>query len=339
MCNSYVRLEIDPETLKAIKPFTGQRVELALRAIDNQGERTGPMIVQSEHKLGPYDEYLAACFERGVFAKNVDVLKALGTETHWQNYCRKLPCDISGGFEDDLHGEPRSIYAHVSDAGRPTSGRKGHGSNKPLYSGIPMRQSLHEKQHSQGWNWIFNYWCEIRGYDKAAKDKLNGHYRSSLNWARSLRDRRLNHWAMDQLTEIIGGGNKGAISPQAIQDWAAKNDVLHRFPLKLERSIIRGTPLHQTIEAMKNAGVARLDIGPQVGWNHKSTALKNVYENNWVTCENPKCRKEFAPPTPLNKPYSRRFCSAECATQAGNRVQATPASNSLTDAHWRFLYG
>ena len=341
MVDAYVRLEVDPATMEAIRPFVGQRVELALRAVENDGARSGPVIVAQDRQLGPYCEYLAACFDRGVFSKNVDVLRALGSDNEYQSYCRQLPCEISGEFEDSLHGEPRSVFAHVSDAGRPTSGKQGQGSNKPIFSGVPMCQSLHQLQHNQGWIAVLNYYCRLRGYDREARAKLDTHFRSALIWARSLRDRRLNQWAVSRLTEILGVCNTGSITPQAILDWANNNHVIEFFPLRLERSILRGSALHQTIEILKSSGVSAQDVGPEIGWSPKSYAVRNVYAGLFVTCQNPGCGREFAPPTPIGRPYSRRFCSAECAAisnaKCGHAHLNVPAEQSQKTN--RFLYG
>lgn len=339
MVDNYVRFQVSRETMLAIKSFHHHRVELAVRQVD-ESMQNGRAVVRAEQIE---NEYVIALIQHGVFTKNIEVLRAIGSDGEYQAYCRQLPCDISGGYEECLHGDGRSVYAHVSDASRPTSGKKGQGSNKPLYSGIPMAQRLHQHQHNEGWIWLFRYQATNRGVTKSEQAEQLRKYRSVMNWAKSLRDKRLNQWCLDRLTEKLGA-DINQMLPAQIMEWADSNGVLEYFPLTMERSILQSSAIHRAIaalrEKMEPGTEARMTIAKSLGWPSKSVAVRNAYDELWIDCENPACSNKFAPPTPLNKPYTRRFCSADCVAESGNRTHSTK-SNQVGDneALMRFLYG
>ncbi|MCP5019368.1 MAG: hypothetical protein GY938_29405, partial [Ketobacter sp.] len=230
--NNYVRFRVDCETRNLLQRHLGQHIELAVRLIDSQGTRYGQ--VSYTDAFGGFSEYLDKCIKAGVFNK-IDVLSVLGTDKDYQAYCRLQPCELTGAYAETLRdGTCKSIYAHVSDSSRPVSGGMGAGTNKPIYSGIPLRQDLHTQQHMSGWISLMNQFSNDKSItEKIGSDALRDirlsdtdNPKKGLEWAKLLRNHRLNLWAVSRLagalkTEHTPG--QGA-SNVLLVDWATKHN-------------------------------------------------------------------------------------------------------------------
>ena len=337
----FVRLKVTEQTWEAVRAAGVRHVELALRPAERQGSVPADVRLDAaDVPAGPFAEYVWAIIRFGAF-RQLDVLRALGSDAEYQSYCRRLPCEITGEYAETLHGDGRSVYAHVSDASRPPAGSKGAGSKKPIYSGLPMQQWLHEKQHSQGWKYVYHYYCQLRDVaPDVAAERLTHRYRSALNWARRLRDYRIAQWAQQTLAARLEVSMLSDASPQQILAWAHDNGVGEYFPQGLDKSILAGSATHALVTQLHTQGKAPTEIAKAAGWQAYSYAIRNVINEQWQQCENPDCGQLFAPPTPIGKPYTRRFCSAECVEQSGHRNPYTaPGSPPMDDAARRFLYG
>jgi len=157
-------------------------------------------------------EYLRKLEVKGVFHQ-YPILRVMGTDKRYQEYCRELPCEITGEYSEEFKGVGRNIYAHVSDSGRSTGKGKGAGKNKPAYSGMPMRQDVHLLQHSGGWEAVFK------------KYNIAYDHKNPIRTARQIRDNRLSEWSKRILAIVLGVETVDSASKRRIQEWAANHEL------------------------------------------------------------------------------------------------------------------
>lgn len=68
-----------------------------------------------------------------------------GTDEQYQAYVRTLPSVLTNDYREWVHGEGRSVYAHI----RSVADGAGTGI-KPPYSGVPLTQQQHANTHQYG---------------------------------------------------------------------------------------------------------------------------------------------------------------------------------------------
>ena len=214
------------EVADLVRSHIGEQVEILARWIGHDGKRYGNDLVLIKANHGMSREYIVAMYKAELFTDNTLFLKAIGDDKDYQAWCRTQACAITGEFEEEHLGEWRNIYAHVSDSSRPTSGGKGQGSNKPIYSGIPMLQRLHVLQHSNGWEAVYDYYCEFHNQRKPI------HYTDKwpLTWAKILRNRYLTKWAVMQLGRNLMSDDLTCVDPKKIFRWAESHQLGHLMP-------------------------------------------------------------------------------------------------------------
>jgi len=83
-----------------------------------------------------------------------------GTDTEFQAYVRLFPSILTKDYKEYVDGEGRSVFAHV----RTVSAGAGI-AIKPEYSGVPLTQTQHLKQHLHGYEHYspMGWWEEEAG--------------------------------------------------------------------------------------------------------------------------------------------------------------------------------
>ena len=78
----------------------------------------------------------------------LDKAIAKGTTEQFEAYARTFPSVLTNDYKEYINGDGVSVFAHLRDVSR------GSGTGiKPDYSGVPLTQEQHAKQHQHGYDY------------------------------------------------------------------------------------------------------------------------------------------------------------------------------------------
>ena len=221
---AWIKLTILPEQLEKFRGLRGEIFEVALRLLDNEHKPVHKP--KNEKRFGQNANIL---YKSGFFY-NPKVVEQIGTDDEYQDWCRTQPCVICNQFgeivQDGLKhaGEGRNIYAHTTRAGAKTSGKRGAGSNKPVFSGLPMCDKHHKLSHNPGPTSAYNEYCKIKGKDQTTNTAKAKH------WFEEQSGRYLATWAHSKFAADFGYSSLAMVPPKKVLDWCQKNSLLYYLP-------------------------------------------------------------------------------------------------------------
>jgi len=152
-----------------------------------------------------YDDRDARRKALGNFLSQDPVLEKIGTDKHFNAFIQTLPSCISGVFEEYVHGDGRSIAAHVRRA------RNSGTAYKPKYGTLPLSNREHNKQHGKG---------ESILRPKEWFDAMQLIYRE--------------RWAIKGLKKWLGLTGEIMHDLGAIQDWAMREGLEKEWDTRWE---------------------------------------------------------------------------------------------------------
>lgn len=221
---AWIKLQVLPEHLEIFRGLRGELYEVTMRLMGNDGKPVKAIVPNT------YGGEASALYRSGFFY-TTEIVQHIGTDDEYQDFCRAKPCIICGDRGDVVQeglehaGEQRNIYAHITRAGRKPSGKKGDGSNKPIFSGVSMCVKDHDCQHKHGDLYLFNKYCDISGKrEKTTNEAIAKH------WMEERAGRMLAEWAHTKFANDFGYSSLSMVPPKKIVEWARSHGVQFCLP-------------------------------------------------------------------------------------------------------------
>ena len=223
---AWIKLQILPEQLDKFRGLKGEIFETTMRQLANDGKPVKAPVMTKK-----YGRNAQILYKSGFFY-NIQVVEQIGTDAEYQDWCREQPCIICRQFgevvQDGLKhaGEGRNVYAHVLRAGRPTSGGRGAGSNKPIYSGVSMCNHHHTQEHKHGSLYVYNQYCEL----PSNKRKKTANASVAKGWFEERAGGMLADWAHSKLATDFGYSSLSQVPPKKIIEWVSNSGLKFHLP-------------------------------------------------------------------------------------------------------------
>ena len=164
-----------------------------------------------QEAINPFGQYAKKLKQSGFFLY-LDVLKAVGTDEHYQAWCRNQKCAVTKE-PDFSQPDGRCVYAHVRRADSSGIGFKGK------YRGIPLKHEVHMIQHQKGEREALSYYLNQSFQVESAKAWFDK--KASENAAQ---------WAWETLKEKLGFESWKQVPPEVLVEWAKENRVFNYLP-------------------------------------------------------------------------------------------------------------
>lgn len=205
-------------TLRVSIDIEPRDTEAFLRHFHERGDM-GALVRLSETASVPVSEdygQQAQQLRQSGFFRTPDVWRAIGTDDHYQAWCRTQKCTICGQ-QDRLTdtGENVCEYAHVRRAGEAGM------AYKPPYRGVPLCHYHHSRQHQVGEVSVLIETGKVHG----KSDPQAAH----LWWDRQV-IQHLERWAWETLKLYLGYDSYKHIPPDVIYTWAQERDLVQYLP-------------------------------------------------------------------------------------------------------------
>lgn len=169
--------------------------------------------------------HVAKALRRSSILTNHEVVKHLGSDAEYQEWCRKQNCVVTNEYDwNPETGEGRCEYAHVRRAGEAGTGYK------PEYSGVPLCAVIHRLQHQQGELAVLRH-CPP---SIPVKDEAAAHA-----WFNAQALKTLHKWAWERLKENIGADSMRHVSARRLYGWFSSLGIGHLCPLEIRKEADR----------------------------------------------------------------------------------------------------
>ena len=240
---AWCKFQIESDDLPVFRGRKKMTVELVLRFRDEAGNIIDPdtgrllsingeIVKPVEEEDTGYGKWWQKATQSGMFwSTEPDLFQALAgkdTDEAFREWVSSCPCAVSGGFDEAETSQGSQIlkndFAHILRAGAKPSGAKGEGSNKPVYSGIPLQHEYHALQHSKGW----------LGVAQIVKPSLSTEA-EGVEWAMKIRSGLLAKWCAFKICELFEVDTRKKIDPVLFMGWCEKKGV--KIPKQLENLV------------------------------------------------------------------------------------------------------